>query len=104
VSPAFLRDLERLQPEVFLRIQAVRREILPQVWSKLLTAGIRKGHVRADLEVPFFCEVVLLAVEGLMRPAAMDRFGLSPSQICTRLLSLLFAGVLTPAGRKAYEL
>jgi len=103
ISPAFLRDLERLMPERFAHIEAIRREVLPQVWGRMLTEGIARGHVRRDVEIPFICEMVLLSVEGLLRPACLDRFSLAPRQVIDRVLSILFAGILTPAGRKAYE-
>jgi AcrR family transcriptional regulator len=103
ISPIFLRDLERQMPDLFARIEAIRREVLPRVWSRMLTEGFERGHVRDDVEVPFICELVLLSVEGLLRPANLDRFSLAPRQVIDRVLSILFAGILTPAGRKAYE-
>jgi len=103
IAPVFLRDLERTMPDLFAHIEAIRREVLPKVWSRMLTEGIERGHVRRDIEVPFICEMVLLSVEGLLRPAALERFALAPRQVIDRVLSILFAGILTSAGRKAYE-
>lgn len=103
ISPVFLRDLERQLPAVFARVEAVRREVLPKVWRRLLDDGRRAGLVRRELEAAFVSEMVLLAVQGLLHPAALDRHGLPPREVVNRVLSIIFTGILTPAGRKAYE-
>ena len=103
ISPVFFRDLERHLPELYARIEAVRREILLQVWGRMLADGAARGHVRRELEAPFVAEMVALAVEGLLRPAALARLNLAPRDVVTRVLSTIFTGILTPAGRRAYE-
>jgi AcrR family transcriptional regulator len=103
VSPVFLRDLEQTMPSLFSHVQSVRRQILPQVWGRMLADGAAGGHVRAGVEAPLVSELVLIAVEGLLQPAVLDRLRLSPGEVIQRVLSIAFTGVLTPAGRKAYE-
>jgi AcrR family transcriptional regulator len=103
VSPVFLRDLERLMPPLYARVESVRREVLPTVWGRLLEEGIARGDVRGDLKIPFVAEMVLLSVEGMLRPAVLERLELAPRDAVRGVLSTIFAGILTPAGRKAYE-
>jgi AcrR family transcriptional regulator len=103
VSPAFLRDLERHHPALYARMESVRAELLPQVWGKLLTDGVAAGLVRPELDPAFVSEMILTAVQGLLRPAVLDRLQLPPHEVIDRVLTILFAGILTPAGRKAYE-
>lgn len=103
VSPAFLRDLERHHPALFARMESVRAELLPQVWGKLLTEGVTEGLVRRELDPAFVSEMVLTTVQGLLRPATLDRLQLLPHEVIDRVLTVVFAGILTPAGRKAYE-
>jgi AcrR family transcriptional regulator len=103
VSPAFLRDLERHHPALFARMESVRAEILPQIWSKLLTEGTAEGLIRPELDPAFVSELVLTTVQGLLRPATLDRLQLPPHEVIDRVLTVVFNGILTPAGRKAYE-
>lgn len=103
VSPAFLRDLERQHPALYARMEAVRAEILPQVWQKLIADGVAEGVIRRELEPTFVSELMLTSVQALLRPAALDRLQLSPHEVIDRVLTVLFNGILTPAGRKAYE-
>ncbi len=103
ISPAFLRDLERHHPALFARMESVRAEILPQIWGKLLAEGVATGIIRRELDPAFISEMVLTTVQGLLRPAALDRHGLPPHEVIDRVLTVVFTGILTPAGRKAYE-
>ena len=103
VSPAFLRDLERQHPALFLRIETVRAEVLPQVWGQVLAAGTADGLVRHELNPAFLSEMMLTTIQGLLRPAVLDRLQLPPHEVIDRVLTILFAGILTPTGRKAYE-
>lgn len=103
ISPVFLRDLERQLPAVYARIEAVRRDVLPKVWGRLLAEGVAAGLVRRELEPAFVSEFALLAVQGLLRPEALERHALRPPEVLDRVLSIIFAGILTPAGRKTYE-
>jgi AcrR family transcriptional regulator len=103
VAPVFLRDLERLMPALYARVESVRREILPGVWGRMLEEGIARGHVRGSPPPSFIAEVVLLSVEGLLRPVVLERLNLTPGTVIQGVLSTIFAGILTPAGRQAYE-
>ncbi len=103
VSPAFLRDLERHHPALYARMESVRAEILPQVWGRLLAQGAAEGLIRRELDPAFVSEMVLTTIQGLLRPATLDRLELPPHEVIDRVLTVVFNGILTPAGRKAYE-
>ena len=103
ISPAFLRDLERHHPALYARMESVRAEILPQVWGKLLADGAAEGLIRRDLDPSFVSEMMLATARNLLRPDSLDRLKLEPREIIDQMLTILFNGILTPAGRKAYE-
>jgi len=103
ISPAFLRDLERHHPALYARMESVRAEILPQVWGKLLADGAAEGLVRRDLDPSFVSEMMLATARHLLRPDSLDRLKLEPREVIDQMLTILFNGILTPAGRKAYE-
>lgn len=103
ISLAFLRDLERHHPALYARMESVRAEILPQVWGKLLADGAAEGLIRSDLDPAFVSEMMLATARNLLRPDALDRLKLEPREVIDQMLTILFNGILTPAGRKAYE-
>ena len=43
LQPAFVRDMQRSAPELFRRVQTRRGEIIQRHFSKLLTAGKKRG-------------------------------------------------------------
>ncbi|HQF39173.1 MAG TPA: TetR/AcrR family transcriptional regulator [Opitutaceae bacterium] len=103
VSPAFLRDLARQHPALYARMETVRAEILPQVWGKLLADGAAEGLIRRDLDPAFVSEMMLATARTLLSPDALERLHLEPHEVIDQMLTILFNGILTPAGRKAYE-
>lgn len=103
ISPVFLRDLERFHPALFARMESVRAEMMPRVWGRLLHEAAEAGLVRRELDPVFISELMTTTVQGLLRPASLDRLQLPPHEVIDRILTILFNGILTPAGRKVYE-
>jgi AcrR family transcriptional regulator len=103
MHPLLLRDLQRFAPKIHQRLADMRERNIPFVFGRFIEEGQRAGLVRTDIDRPFAVQFFLHAMHGLLQPAVMTRLQLSPRDIPPRALALLFGGLLTPAGRKAYE-
>jgi AcrR family transcriptional regulator len=103
VSPTMLRELQRFAPKVHAKIDAIRQEVIPLVFGRLIRDGMAEGKVRRDIDPAFATEFWLQAIRGLVQPATLERTQLTLPQTLERALPLFFAGLLTPAGRKDYE-
>lgn len=103
MHPLLLRDLQRFAPELHQRLAEMREQNIPFVFGRFIEEGQQAGLVRADLDRDFAVQFFLHAMHGLLQPAVMTRLKLAPRDIPPRALGLLFGGLLTPAGRKAYE-
>ncbi len=103
VSPGFLRELQRYAPKLYTRLEALRREHIPQVFGRLIREGIASGSVRPEVDAAFAAEFWSHAIRALMQPEAFERTGLGPRQTIDRAVHLFFGGLLSPAGRKDYE-
>lgn len=103
VSQVFLRDLSRLVPEAYEKLEKVRRENIPRIWKKLLEEGISAGAVRADLDTTFAANFMLLAIQALLHPDNLGQFKMTPGEAMKRIFDLTFAGMLTSKGLKDYE-
>ncbi len=103
MHPLLLRDLQRFAPELHQRLAEMREQNIPFVFGRFIEEGQQAGLVRTDLDRDFAVQFFLHAMHGLLQPATMARLKLAPRDIPPRALGLLFGGLLTPAGRKAYE-
>lgn len=103
VSPVFLRDLQRSMPHIYRRIENVRRNILPQLWGRLIREGQAEGLVRDEVDPVFAAELMLHAVQGILHPGTLDRLHLTPRQAFAKTTNLLLGGMLTAAGRRDHE-
>lgn len=103
MNPLLLRDLQRFAPEVYQLVAKMREENIPYVFGRFIEEGQLAGLVRTDLRTDFAVTFFLQAMHGLLTPATMDRLGMTPREIAPRAIELLFAGLLTPAGRQEHE-
>jgi AcrR family transcriptional regulator len=103
LPPRTLRDLQRFAPDLYAKMQGIRGEMIPYVFGRFVEEGQLAGQVRTDLPPGFAIEFFLLAVHGLMQPAALERLQLAPRDVIARAIDLFFGGLLTPSGRKQYE-
>jgi AcrR family transcriptional regulator len=103
LEPRTVRDLQRYAPELFARIEDVRRKNIPYIFGRLVAEGQAAGMVRTDVPAPFAIEFFLNAMQGLLQGAALERLRLAPGDIVAQGIDLFFGGLLTPAGHKQYE-
>ena len=78
-------------------------EIDVRTLQRLLADGAAEGLIRSDLDPAFVSEMMLATARNLLRPDTLDRLKLEPREVIDQMLTILFNGILTPAGRKAYE-
>jgi AcrR family transcriptional regulator len=103
VSPVFLRDLQRSMPHTYRRIENVRRNVVPELWGRLIREGQAEGLVRDDVDPEFAAELMLHAVQGVLHPETLQRLHVTPKQAFAKTTNLLLAGMLTAAGRRDHE-
>ena len=103
IHVAFLRDLRRFAPKTYQRIEDQRALNVPRLWQRLLQAGIEAGAVRADVDVAFAANLVLITMQNLLLPENLERLEVQPHEVMSRFFNLLFTGLLTKAGCTDYE-
>jgi AcrR family transcriptional regulator len=101
VSPLFLEDVRRYAPECFHLIEEFRGRAIPVYFGRLFDEGIGAGHVRAQVNRDLLIRMLLLSVQGIIRPEAIGELHLHPRQALDHILAILFDGILTSKGRKA---
>ena len=98
VSAVFLNDLRRFMPASYARMEEFRARVAPVIWERLMRLGIEVGAVRSDVDPVFLGRLIPTAMQSLLHPDTLDRFGLQPHEMLQRFFQLMFMGVLTPEG------
>ncbi|HEY5740969.1 MAG TPA: TetR/AcrR family transcriptional regulator [Terrimicrobiaceae bacterium] len=100
VSPIFFEDIRRYAPECFRVVEEFRGRAIPQYVGRLLDEGIDEGHVRPQVNRELLIRMLVLSIQGIIRPEAVEELRLRPREALDRILGILFEGILTPRGRK----
>ncbi len=103
VTPALMRDLKRNAPDLYQKVDDMRRKNIPVFFSKLIRSGIKEGTIRSDIDPDFAAEFWFQAIRGLMDPETMDRTQLSPKQCLEQAVQLYFKGLLTSNGHSQFS-
>jgi AcrR family transcriptional regulator len=103
LNPRTVRDLRRFAPKLYAKVEEVRGQTLPYVFSRFVEEGQQAGLVRATLPPGFAIEYFLHAMQGMMHPATLDRLRMAPRDVIPAAIDLFFGGLLTNSGRKQYE-
>jgi AcrR family transcriptional regulator len=101
VSPIFLEDIRRYAPECFQVVEAFRARAIPRYFGRLFEEGIRSGHVRRQVNRDLLIRMLVLSVQGIIRPETVEELHLRPREALEHILAILFDGILTPTGRRA---
>ena len=70
-------------------------------FGRLFDEGIRAGHVRRQVNRDLLIRMLVLSIQGIIRPEAVGELHLHPREALDHILAITFDGILTPKGRKA---
>jgi len=98
IQPAFVRDVQREVPELFVRIQKGRRKVIQRCFGKLLEEGRRAGAVRTDIPVKLLIEMLIGTVDAVVVPVRMEELGITPRTAFAQIVAVFLEGVLLRKG------
>jgi AcrR family transcriptional regulator len=103
VSPVFLEDIRRYAPDCFQVIEEFRGRAIPRYFGRLLEEGVRAGHVRQQLNRDLLIRMLVLSIQGIIRPETVEELHLRPGEALDHILAIFFDGILTSKGRQAHR-
>jgi AcrR family transcriptional regulator len=103
VSPVFLEDIRRYAPDCFHLVEEFRGRAIPHYFGQLFEEGNLAGHLRPQLNRDLLVRMLVLSVQGIIRPEAIAELHLHPRQALEQILEILFVGILTSGGRKVHR-
>ena len=98
IQPAFVRDVQKSDPELFGRIQQGRRQLIHECFGKLLDEGRTAGAVRTDIPVKLLVEMLVGTVDAVVVPARIDELGITPKTAFAQIVSVFLEGALIRKG------
>jgi AcrR family transcriptional regulator len=101
ISPGVLRDIQRHEPEIYRRIEAVRAKAVPFVFARILEEGRQAGAIRSDVNFTVAIEYHLQAMQGLLHPDTLERLDMRHTEAAQQALRIFFHGMLVPPGGKS---
>jgi AcrR family transcriptional regulator len=101
VSPVFLEDIRRYAPECFRVVEEFRGRAIPHYFGRLFDEGVRSGHVRPQVNRDLLIRMLVVSIQGIIRPEAIGELRLHPGEALDHILAITFDGILTSKGRKA---
>ena len=82
-------------------VEQFRARAIPRYFGRLFEEGIRSGHVRRQVNRELLIRMLVLSVQGIIRPETVEELHLRPREVLEHILAILFDGILTPTGRRA---
>lgn len=99
IQPPFLRDMRQEGPEVFQKIERLRRAGIEQYFGQLMRLGGSAGFIRDNIPPRLIIEILLAAVQAIVNPAHLEELGLTPKSACALITKVVLEGALAPADR-----
>jgi len=100
IKPPFVRDIRQKAPQVFKVVERRRAELIERFFGKLFAEGQRSEMVRNDVPAKLLIEILLAAVRETVKPAKMEKLGLTPRTAFASVVKVILEGVITKKARK----
>jgi len=94
----FIRDMKRIQPKLWKRIETMRREKVLSKFHGLLETGMRTGLVRNDMNADATTAIISRMMESVLNPEFASTISFSLQQLLEQIFGIMLFGVLTPEG------
>ena len=96
-------DLRRNYPELWDRIEEMRRDTILVNFSKLFSEGALQGAFREDVNQEILLLTFLSAVQGVVNPIVLSEASFSADQALHSIMNIVYEGVLTDEAREQYR-
>jgi len=100
-APLFLEDVKRFQPKSWKDLQDYKKNSIADAVRIVVRDGQEQGYIRKSLPENFIIYVCFTLIDTILRPETMLELSMSFHDVFEHVMSLLFEGFLTDAGRKA---
>ncbi|MCX8159364.1 MAG: TetR/AcrR family transcriptional regulator [Candidatus Saccharicenans sp.] len=93
LSRDFIRDLRQKLPELWQEMDVFRRQQVFPLVSEVITAGVKNGEIKSDLDGRLFLEMFWYLVQEFMNPDWIISHDYSPSELLESIIDIIFYGI-----------
>jgi AcrR family transcriptional regulator len=104
ISKQFQDDIRRFRPELWQRVEDVRRRNVFGNLRTLFEDGQRHGMLRDDVNVEIVVAMFQDAVKGIVNPEVLVQHPFSAADAIRAIMRILFEGILTDDARNSYRM
>jgi AcrR family transcriptional regulator len=102
-SKQFQEDLRRLRPDLWKKVEDVRRQNILSNLSSIIDEGIRLGIVRGDIHKDVILLIYVSAIQGIINPEVLARHSFSAEEAFRSILDVLMDGILTDGAKQHFR-
>jgi AcrR family transcriptional regulator len=99
ITAAFVRDIRREAPQLFVLVEQGRREMITRHFGRLFAQGKKEGRIRKDVPLELIVEILLAATTAIVNPVKITEMGLTPREGYLGIVAVVLEGALVPEGR-----
>jgi AcrR family transcriptional regulator len=93
LSRELIHDLRFKLPEIWMELEAFRREKVFPIFSEIVAEGVRKNEIRSDLDGRLFLEMFFYLAQEFMNPDWLVRNDYAPSKLLESIIRIVFFGI-----------
>jgi len=103
VSKQMLDDVQRHRPDLWKRIEEMRKKNIQDSMSRMVDEGIRRGFVRSDVNKEVMILMYISSVQGVVNPDILTNNSFSTEEALKTILRVFLDGILTESARKQFH-
>jgi AcrR family transcriptional regulator len=98
----FFDNLSKYAPIYYNNIEQFRIDEIKTNFTKLYSAGIKKGYIRQDIDKDVFYLIFHYSLNNILMPEVLSDLPLTTKQAVENIVEVLLTGSLTEKGRSEY--
>jgi AcrR family transcriptional regulator len=102
ISKQFMDDIRRQRPDLWKRIEEVRKKVMLDTISGMIEEGRRLGLIRTDVQKDVVVLMYLNAIQGVINPSVLSQYSFSAEEAFHTVLLVYLSGILTDKARAQF--
>lgn len=103
VSKQMLDDVRRHRPDLWKRIEEMRKQIIQDSMGRMVDEGVQRDLVRSDVNKEVMILMYISSVQGVVNPDILTNNSFSTEEALKTILRVFLDGILTESARKQFH-
>jgi len=103
INKAFLDDVRRHRPDLWKRIEEVRKKNIIENFALMIDEGISRGLIRQDVNKEVVILMYLSSIQGVVNPESLAQYSFSTEDALKTIFRVCLDGILTDKARELFH-